>query len=139
MIKLSIRNLPVKTQARILSIEDDPEMSTLIQLIFERKGHRVIGVRRGEIGLEFLKSLKPDVLLLDLMLPDVDGWDIYRQMKNDKELSKVPIIIVSARSQVQDAAHGFEVINNDRYIEKPFEIQDLISAVNNVLEMAPVS
>jgi DNA-binding response OmpR family regulator len=129
----------VKTQARILSIEDDPEMSTLIQLIFERKGHRVIGVRRGEIGLEFLKSLKPDVLLLDLMLPDVDGWDIYRQMKGDKELAKVPIIIVSARSQAQDAAHGFQVVNHDRFVEKPFEIQDLVNAVNHVLEAAPVS
>jgi DNA-binding response OmpR family regulator len=129
----------VKTQARILSIEDDPEMSTLIQLIFERKGHRVIGVRRGEIGLEFLRSLKPDVLLLDLMLPDVDGWDIYRQMKGDKELSKVPIIIVSARSQMQDAALGFKVIDNDRFIEKPFEIQELINAVNTVLEGAPIS
>lgn len=129
----------MKTQARILSIEDDPEMSTLIQLIFERKGHRVIGVRRGEIGLEFLRSLKPDVLLLDLMLPDVDGWDIYRQMKGDKELSKVPIIIVSARSQMQDAALGFKVIDNDRFIEKPFEIQELINAVNTVLEGAPIS
>lgn len=126
-------------QARILSIEDDPEMSTLIQLIFERKGHRVIGVRRGEIGLEFLKSLKPDVLLLDLMLPDVDGWEIYHLMKDDKELSRVPIIIVSARSQEQDAAMGQHIIGDDRFIEKPFEIQDLISAVTMALDRYPVS
>jgi DNA-binding response OmpR family regulator len=128
----------VNTQARILSIEDDPEMSSLIQLIFERKGHRVIGVRRGELGLEFLKSLKPDVLLLDLMLPDIDGWELYQQMKTDKELSKVPIIIVSARSAEQDAANGFHVVDNDRFIEKPFEVKELVDTVNSLLETHPV-
>jgi len=129
----------VNTQARILSIEDDPEMSSLIQLIFERKGHRVIGARRGELGLELIKSLKPDVLLLDLMLPDIDGWELYRQMKTDKELAKVPIIIVSARSEEQDAANGFHVIDNDRYIQKPFEVKELIDTVTHMLEKWPVS
>ncbi|HXV43909.1 MAG TPA: response regulator [Anaerolineae bacterium] len=129
----------MNTQARILSIEDDPEMSSLIQLIFERKGHRVIGARRGELGLELIKSLKPDVLLLDLMLPDIDGWDLYRQMKNDKELSKVPIIIVSARSEEQDAASGFRVVASDRYIQKPFEVKDLVDTVTHMLEKWPVS
>jgi DNA-binding response OmpR family regulator len=129
----------VNTQARILSIEDDPEMSSLIQLIFERKGHRVIGARRGELGLELIKSLKPDVLLLDLMLPDIDGWELYRQMKTDKELAKVPIIIVSARSEEQDAISGFHVIDNDRFIQKPFEVKELIDTVTHMLEKWPVS
>lgn len=125
-------------QARILSIEDDPEMCGLIQLIFERKGHRVIGARRGELGLELIKSLKPDVLLLDLMLPDIDGWDLYYQMKSDKELSKVPIIIVSAKNEEQDAASGLRVIDNDRFIQKPFEVKELIDTVTNMLERSPV-
>ena len=85
-------NIPL----RILSIEDDPEMRGLIQLIFERQGHRVIGANQGDFGLEMLRSLRPDVLLLDLMLPDVDGWEIYGQLKDDAELSKIPVIIVSA-------------------------------------------
>lgn len=126
-------------QARILSIEDDPEMCGLIQLIFERKGHRVIGARRGELGLELIKSLKPDVLLLDLMLPDIDGWDLYYQMKNDKELSKLPIIIVSAKNEEQDAASGFRVIDNDRFIQKPFEVKELVDTVTYILEKSPVS
>jgi DNA-binding response OmpR family regulator len=129
----------VNIQARILSIEDDPEMSGLIQLIFERKGHRVIGARRGEIGLELIKSLKPDILLLDLMLPDIDGWELYRQMKKDKELAKVPIIIVSARSEEHDAASGFRVVDHDRFIQKPFEVKDLVDTVLNVLEKSLVS
>jgi DNA-binding response OmpR family regulator len=128
-------NIPL----RILSIEDDPEMRGLIQLIFERQGHRVIGAKQGDFGLEMLRSLRPDVLLLDLMLPDVDGWEIYRQLKEDNELSKMPVIIVSARSQEHDAAQGRHVIGKDRYVEKPFEIKDLIKAVNEVVEHLPVS
>lgn len=126
------------TQLRILSIEDDPEMRGLIQLIFERQGHRVIGVKQGDFGLEFLRSLKPDVLLLDLMLPDIDGWEIYQQMKVDKELSKIPVIIVSARNREQDAAAGYKVVGKDRFIEKPFEVQQLINAVNEVAAQLPV-
>jgi DNA-binding response OmpR family regulator len=129
----------VNTQLQILSIEDDAQMRGLIQLIFERQGHRVIGAKKGDFGLEFLHSLQPDVLLLDLMLPDIDGWEIYRQMKEDKELSKIPVIIVSAKSEAQDAAAGLRVVGNDRFVEKPFEVQNLINVVNEVTEQLPVS
>ncbi|RMF05692.1 MAG: response regulator [Chloroflexi bacterium] len=119
---------------QILSIEDDPEMSGLIQLIFERLGHRVIGAKRGEFGLEFIKSLQPDILLLDIMLPDINGWEIYRQMKEDEDLADIPVIIVSARSQARDAAAGLKVVGNDQYVEKPFDVQKLVGAVDRVLE-----
>lgn len=121
-------------QTRILSIEDDPEMRGLIQLIFERRGYRVIGVKKGELGLELLKSLNPDVVLLDLMLPDVDGWELYRQMKEDEDLAEVPVIIVTARNEKRDAAKGRRVVGNDRFVQKPFEIQDLVDMVNQALE-----
>jgi DNA-binding response OmpR family regulator len=94
----------------------------------------VIGVKRGELGMELLKSLKPDVLLLDLMLPDIDGWEIYREMKADEELSTVPVIVISARDQTQDAAAGYYVVGDDRYLEKPFEIDDLLKTVYEVLD-----
>ncbi|MBN1217875.1 MAG: response regulator [Anaerolineae bacterium] len=126
-------------QIRILSIEDDPEMRGLLQLILERRGHHVMGVKRGELGLELLKSLKPDVLLLDLMLPDIDGWEIYHQMKADEDLSHMPVIIISARDQRQDAAAGNEVIGKDRYLQKPFDIEQLLSTVYEVIEKHPLN
>lgn len=129
----------MKDQARILSIEDDAEMRGLIQLILERKGHHVIGVKRGEAGMELLKSLKPDVLLLDLMLPDIDGWEIYDQMKADKELMSVPIIIITAKDEKQDAALGHHIWENDRFIQKPFEVIDLINTVYDVLAKQALS
>jgi DNA-binding response OmpR family regulator len=109
-------------------------MRGLIQLIFERRGYRVIGVKKGELGLELLKSLNPDVVLLDLMLPDVDGWELYRQMKEDEDLAEVPVIIVTARNEKRDAAKGRRVVGNDRFVQKPFEIQDLVDMVNQALE-----
>lgn len=111
-------------------------MSVLIQLIFERQGHRVMGVRKGEIGLEFLRNLNPDVLLLDLMLPDIDGWQLYHQMKADKALAKVPVVIVSARNPDRDRAMGKHVIDGDRFVQKPFEVSELVSIVNEVLAEA---
>ena len=86
-----------------------------------------------------LRSLQPDVLLLDLMLPDIDGWDIYQQMKEDEELARLPVIIVSARDAKQDAKHGRSVIGKDRFVEKPFEVKVLINAVNQALEKETVS
>ena len=112
-------------------------MRGLIQLIFERQGHHVIGVKKGEFGLELLKSLSPDVLLLDLMLPDIDGWDLYRQLKSDVDLKHVPVIIISARSRARDAQNGLEVIDDDIFVEKPFEIKELINIVNSTLEKQP--
>lgn len=93
-----------------------------------------MGVRKGELGLEFLKNLNPDVLLLDLMLPDMDGWQLYHQMKADKMLSKVPVVIVSARNPDRDKADGHYVTGKDRFIQKPFEVAELVAAVNQVLE-----
>ncbi len=127
----------VTSQARILSIEDDAEMRGLIQLIFERQGHHVVGVKRGEFGLELLKSLRPDILLLDLMLPDIDGWDLYARLKADDDMSQVPVIIISARDPEQDALEGLYVVGQDRFVEKPFEVKELISIVNGVLEKQP--
>jgi DNA-binding response OmpR family regulator len=133
------RSLSVSAQARILSIEDHPEMRGLIQLIFERQGYHVISVKSGAFGLEMLKSLRPDVLLLDLMLPDVNGWEIYRQMKEDKDLAHLPVVIVSARSEKKDAKKGNHVIGNDRFVEKPFEIKNLINVVKDALNKEPVN
>lgn len=129
----------MNSQARILSIEDDPEMRGLLQLIFERQGHHVVGVKKGEFGLELLKSLRPDILLLDLMLPDVDGWELYRQLKADKELAQVPVVIVSARNEEDDAQDGYHVVGDDRFVEKPFEVKELIEIVNHVLKREPVN
>jgi DNA-binding response OmpR family regulator len=73
------------------------------------------------------------------MLPDIDGWEIYRQMKDDDELVHVPVIIISARDEQRDAKAGHHVIGDDRYLKKPFEIDDLVNTVYEVIEKHPVT
>ena len=73
-------------------IEDEPAVIDLVRLILERRGFKVVGALTGREGLETIRRVKPSLILLDLMLPDMDGWEVYRQIKADPELKNIPII-----------------------------------------------
>jgi two-component system response regulator VicR len=118
---------------RILCIEDEPEMIDLIRLILERKGFDVLGALGGQEGLDAVRRDKPDLVLLDLMMPDVDGWEVYRQMKADKELQKIPVVVVTAKAQSIDKVLGLHIAKVDDYVTKPFGPGDLLDSVNRVL------
>ncbi len=119
---------------RILCIEDEAEMIDLTRLVLEREGFEVLGAVGGAQGLEALKKEKPDLVLLDLMMPDMDGWEVYRQMKADKELADIPVIVVTARAQSIDKVLGLQVAKVSDYITKPFGPKDLISSIKRVLD-----
>jgi DNA-binding response OmpR family regulator len=118
---------------RILCIEDEPEMIDLIRLILERKGFEVLGAVGGQEGLETVRREKPDLVLLDLMMPDVDGWEVYRQMKADKELQDIPVVVVTAKAQSIDKVLGLHIAKVDDYVTKPFGPGDLLESVGRVL------
>ena len=117
----------------ILCIEDEPEMIELVRLILERKGFRVTGAIGGMKGLEALKREKPDLILLDLMMPDIDGWEVYRQMKADPNLAKIPVIVVTAKAQSIDKVLGLHIAKVEDYVTKPFGPQELLSSITKVL------
>jgi len=117
----------------VLCIEDEPEMIELMRLILERKGFRVTGAVGGFEGLEILKAEKPDLILLDLMMPDIDGWEVYRQMKADPALTNIPVIVVTAKAQSIDKVLGLHIAKVDDYITKPFGPQELLASVVKVL------
>ena len=118
---------------RILCIEDEAEMIELIHFILTKDKFEVLGAIGGTQGLEVMKSSKPDLILLDLMMPDMDGWEVYRRMKADKELTDIPVIIVTAKAQSIDKALGLKVAKVDDYITKPFGPHELLESVNRVL------
>lgn len=118
---------------RILCIEDEPEMIELIRIILEKRGFEVKGAVGGKEGLEKARSEKPDLILLDLMMPEMDGWEVYRQLKNDEELKNIPVIIVTARSQNIDRILGLHIAKVDDYITKPFGPSDLVESIKRVL------
>lgn len=118
---------------RILCIEDEPEMIDLIRLILSRKGFEVSGAAGGQEGIYKIRSEKPDLILLDLMMPFMDGWEVYQQMKADEATKNIPVIVVTAKAQSIDKVLGLHIAKVDDYIAKPFSPKELIDSVERVL------
>ncbi len=117
----------------VICVEDEPEMIELVKLILSRKGFEVIGAVGGRSGLELIEQKKPDLVLLDLMMPDMDGWEVYQQMKAHEHLRNIPVIVVTAKAQSIDKVLGLHIAKVDDYITKPFGPQELLDSVNKVL------
>ena len=122
-------------EKRLVCIEDEPEMIDLVRLILSRKGFTVIGANGGVEGLEVVRQEKPDLILLDLMMPDMDGWEVYQQIKADEELREIPVVVVTAKAQSIDKVLGLHIAKVDDYITKPFGPQELLESVEKILGM----
>ena len=122
------------TVKKILCIEDEPEMIDLIRLILGRRGFDVLGAAGGVEGIKMVREIHPDLVLLDLMMPDMDGWEVYQQMKADEKTKGIPVIVVTAKAQSIDKVLGLHIAKVDDYIAKPFSPQDLLNSVERVLQ-----
>ena len=122
-----------KLVKRILCVEDEQEMIDLIRLILGRRGFEVQGASGGTEGLRMVREYLPDLVLLDLMMPDMDGWEVYQQMKADEKTRDIPVIVVTARAQNIDRVLGMHIAKVDDYITKPFSPQELLNSVEKVL------
>lgn len=118
---------------KILCIEDEQEMIDLMRLILSRRGFEVLGASGGVEGLKMVRENHPDLVLLDLMMPDMDGWEVYQQMKADETTRNIPVIVVTAKAQNIDKVLGLHIAKVDDYIAKPFGPQDLLDSVEKVL------
>ena len=118
---------------RIIYIEDEQEMIDLVRLILSRKGYQVKGAIGGQEGLDLVRGESPDLVLLDLMMPDMDGWEVYQQMKAGTTTRGIPVIVITAKAQNIDKVLGVHIAKVDDYISKPFSPQQLIESVERVL------
>jgi len=121
------------TDQRIVYFEDDNDMVELVRIILSREGFQVDGVAEGQSGIKLVKEILPDLILLDLMLPDMDGLEIFRQLKNDASTKDIPVIVITAKAQSIDKVLGLEIAKVDQYISKPFRPNELVERVNMVL------
>ncbi len=117
----------------IVCIEDDAGIIDLVKLILTRKGYRVSGAVGGREGLELIEREKPDVVLLDLMMPDMDGWEVFHQMRAQESTRHIPVIVVTAKAQSIDKVLGLHIAKVDDYLTKPFSPQDLVDSVERIL------
>ena len=118
---------------RVVCIEDEPEMIDLVRLILGRRGFDVVGANGGLEGLEAVRRERPNLILLDLMMPDMDGWEVYQRIKADEELRRIPVIVVTAKAQSIDKVLGLHIAKVDDYITKPFGPQELLESVEKIL------
>jgi two-component system response regulator VicR len=119
---------------RVVYIEDEQEMVDLVRLILSRKGYEVLGADGGRKGLQLVIDQLPDLVLLDLMMPDMDGWEVYQQMKANDKTRQIPVIVITAKAQSIDKVLGLHIAKVDDYISKPFSPQDLLDSVEKVLD-----
>lgn len=117
----------------ILVVEDDADLLKLVGEVLAKAGFLTRFARsRAEINAEFNKPPLPDLVLLDVRLPDADGFNILERIRNNQKILKMPVIMMTGRSEVTDVARGLS-LGADGYVTKPFKISGLISAVNTVL------
>ena len=114
---------------KILIVDDDPNINDLLKMYFESEGYEVKTVTDGAEGVSYFKMYEPDLVLLDIMLPKKDGWQVCREIR---EMSQKPIIMISAKGEVFDKVLGLE-LGADDYLVKPFDIKELSARVKSVL------
>ncbi len=120
--------------AKILVVDDDREMVELIDLFLSNAGFSTISAYSGEEALEKTFQEKPDLILLDIMMPRIDGWEVLRRIKNDPEVQNTPVAFITARTQNIDKMIGLSVMKAAGYITKPFSKQELLTEVRRILD-----
>ena len=113
---------------KILLIEDDSDLFSLLRYNLEKEGFTLTGLQTGKGALELCRQVKPDLILLDIMLPDSDGLDICKGIRKDPELASTPVIFLTARASETDRIVGLELGAND-YVVKPFFVRELIARI----------
>jgi len=113
---------------KILLIEDDSDLFSLLKYNLEKEGFSLTGLQTGKGALELCRQVRPDLILLDIMLPDSDGLDICKGIRKDPELAATPVIFLTARASETDRIVGLEIGAND-YVVKPFFVRELVARV----------
>jgi CheY-like chemotaxis protein len=117
---------------KLLLVDDDRDMLKLLGLAFHRKGFEVVGAENGETALRKALEESPDVIVLDVMLPDISGLEVCQRLHQDVATANIPVLLLSARGQTSDKLAGFEAGAED-YVTKPFEMPELVARVDLIL------
>lgn len=117
----------------IVYIEDDARTVDLVKIVLRREGFIVTGVNSGRDGLKVIEESIPDLVLLDLMMPDMDGWEVFQSMRANEAMRDIPVIVITAKAQSIDKVLGLHIAKVNDYITKPFAPNELIQSIRKVL------
>jgi len=119
---------------KIMIVDDEPDVVDLVKLVLKSEGYDVITAYSGREALEKIGKDVPDLILLDIMMPQMDGWEVYQRIRADPQTSKVPVAMLTAKSQSIDKMIGLHVVQVDDYITKPFGRAELLERVKKILK-----
>jgi two-component system phosphate regulon response regulator PhoB/two-component system alkaline phosphatase synthesis response regulator PhoP len=117
---------------RILVVEDEESILEIVSQAMKRHGFEVSKCNNGDTALEMAENLHPDVIILDIMLPKMDGWEVCRRLKSESDTRDIPIIMLTARREEKDVVEGL-ALGADDYMKKPFSLAELIARVKALL------
>jgi DNA-binding response OmpR family regulator len=120
-------------KSKILIVEDDLDVAEMLNAYFRVQGYEVFTVNWGEDGVRAAQTVLPDLMILDIRLPDIDGYEVARRVRSDRRTNEIPIIFLTEKRERVDRLQGFEV-GADDYITKPFDVQELRLRVRNALK-----
>ncbi len=123
------------SKGRILVVEDDVDISNMLRIYFDSQGYDVWVAVRGQEALDICRRKLPNIIVLDIMLPDIDGYEVCRRLRNNLRTSHIPILFLTQKDDRSDKIAGLE-LGADDYITKPFDIEELRWRVQNVLKRA---
>lgn len=118
--------------ATILVVDDEPDVAEIVRFRLERDGHTIITAADGQTGLMTALTRAPDLVMLDVMMPGIDGFEVLRRMKNDERTVDTPVIMLTAKSDFPSVAQGWNM-DVDNYVTKPFDVNELAKIVSDVL------
>ena len=121
----------------VLVVDDEQDIRHLIALILEASGYTVAQAASGMEALDILGQQNFNLVILDIMMPEMDGWEVCRQIKSQQHTKDLPVLILTVRSQPLDRVIGLEVVHADDYLTKPFERHDLLDMVKRLLAATP--
>jgi len=117
----------------VMVVDDDSDILDMTRLVLEGGGYRVLPVRGGQEALRTLEEAAPDLILLDINMPGMDGWQVLRMLKVDEKTTSIPVAMFSIKMEVRDKLHGMQEGAFD-YIAKPFSCEELLSRVKRIFE-----
>jgi DNA-binding response OmpR family regulator len=119
--------------AKVLVIDDEAPIRLLCRVNLEAEGMEVVEAEDGTVGLELARSERPDVILLDVMMPGLDGWEVLHRLLDDDRTKEIPIVFLTARAELRDRARGLELGGVD-YVTKPFNPVELAPLVQDLID-----
>ncbi len=121
---------------KILVVDDEPEIVVLTKIMLEKEGHKVTVAKDSAECFERLKKEKPDLILLDIMMPGDDGWDACKKIKEDRETHDIPVAMFTVRASDNSVEKSYKYAHADVHINKPFDRKELLDIVRGLLEKA---